>query len=176
MCPYAYKGNKCETHEFLNDDHGKLKWMILFALFSFYLFIIIFFCHLLLNSRIECNLSKDTKTTDDSEDYTICSGKCLNDLSNRELCSCHQNNEIGKKKSSELSTLSGFWEGAWTNFLYFAWRCESFLSFSEIWRIKEFWNFFCISLKLKWKFRSGFCFEFMLMNSPKRYLKHPQGT
>ncbi|KAL7031712.1 hypothetical protein ACKWTF_007108 [Chironomus riparius] len=65
LCPYAYRGNKCETHEFLNDEN-------------------------------ECNLSsKDSTTTDDSIDYIACSSKCLNDLNNIELCSCHQNNEIG---------------------------------------------------------------------------------
>lgn len=48
----------------------------------------------------ECNLSsKDLTTTDDSIDYIACSSKCLNDLNNIELCSCHQNNEIGKKMS-----------------------------------------------------------------------------
>lgn len=44
----------------------------------------------------ECNLSKDSTTTDDSIDYASCTSKCLNDLGNIELCSCHQNNEIGK--------------------------------------------------------------------------------
>ncbi|KAG5682683.1 hypothetical protein PVAND_012018 [Polypedilum vanderplanki] len=66
LCPYAYRGNKCETHEFLNDEN-------------------------------ECNLSsKDSTTSDDSIDYALCSNKCLNDLNNIELCSCHQNNEIGR--------------------------------------------------------------------------------
>lgn len=27
LCPYAYRGNKCETHEFLNDENGKVKKM-----------------------------------------------------------------------------------------------------------------------------------------------------
>lgn len=25
LCPYAYRGNKCETHEFLNDENGKFE-------------------------------------------------------------------------------------------------------------------------------------------------------
>ena len=50
--------------------------------------------------KTECNLSsKDSTTTDDSIDYIACSSKCLNDLNNIELCSCHQNNEIGKEKN-----------------------------------------------------------------------------
>lgn len=23
MCPYGYRGNKCETHEFLDDENGE---------------------------------------------------------------------------------------------------------------------------------------------------------
>lgn len=25
LCPYGYKGNKCETHEFLDEDNGELE-------------------------------------------------------------------------------------------------------------------------------------------------------
>lgn len=53
-------------------------------------------CTISLITYTECNLSKDSTTTDDSIDYASCTSKCLNDLGNIELCSCHQNNEIGK--------------------------------------------------------------------------------
>lgn len=48
--------------------------------------------------EIECNLSKDSSRTDDSVDAFECTRKCLNDLNNIELCRCHQNNEMGKRK------------------------------------------------------------------------------
>lgn len=50
-----------------------------------------FFC-----VEIECNLSKDSSRTDESDDAFECTSKCLNDLNNIELCRCHQNNEIGE--------------------------------------------------------------------------------
>lgn len=29
MCPYGYRGNKCETHEFLDEENGELSVLIL---------------------------------------------------------------------------------------------------------------------------------------------------
>lgn len=113
LCPYAYRGNKCETHEFSNDHHGKFEMTLSSRLCYIFIYFIckfyscspidFFFFFLLsfspLSRSPECNLSKDSTTTDDSLDYASCSSKCLNDLGSAELCSCHQNNEIGKRKS-----------------------------------------------------------------------------
>jgi hypothetical protein len=59
------------------------------------------FPSLFIFSQTECNLSKDSSTsTDDSIESFQCASKCLNELNNIELCRCHQNNEIGKRKQS----------------------------------------------------------------------------
>lgn len=86
LCPYGYRGNKCETHEFLNEDSGKKdtpKGSQLKNLFQLFFF-------------TECILSKDSKKDEDSYE---CASKCMNDINNIELCRCHKNNEIGKENS-----------------------------------------------------------------------------
>lgn len=89
MCPYGYRGNKCETHEFLDDEDGKSLTFLPnhVRLRAFY------------SQQTECNLSKDSLRSDDSVDSFACASKCLNELNNIELCRCHQYNELGKRKS-----------------------------------------------------------------------------
>lgn len=73
------------------------EWLYSLNFFYFHIFFTSSFFPFLPPNGLECNLSKDSTTTDDSIDYATCSNKCLNDLSsNMELCSCHQNNEIGE--------------------------------------------------------------------------------
>lgn len=97
MCPYGYRGNKCETHEFLDDENGKNETNFNLSKScaqKAHSFVFIY-------TPIECNLSRDSSATaDDSIDSFDCASKCLNELNNIELCRCHQNNEIGKQKTN----------------------------------------------------------------------------
>lgn len=94
---------------FLHFRHSK-KYVFLFILrfqFSHPFMLSNEFIFIYMAYKTECNLSsKDSTTTDDSIDYIACSSKCLNDLNNIELCSCHQNNEIGKEKCLYFSYYS----------------------------------------------------------------------
>jgi hypothetical protein len=87
---------------FLHFPHSKIRifFFILRFQFSHPFMLSNEFIFIYMPYKTECNLSsKDSTTTDDSIDYIACSSKCLNDLNNIELCSCHQNNEIGKEKN-----------------------------------------------------------------------------